>query len=408
MLQRAGFDSNYLAQSTYAAELQRGAPRSRFPAELEAEYLRTQLAHDRLLIRTASIAALLLLILYGIEQLIAHSWKHGVPPQYALVLSGSCALTWIAWSSAFTRRYLHWAQIIIPIRNLILTVNIVAAAAAGRLELLMLLSGMVMSPFFFLGLRPRTAALTGALTIASFAAAALFYGLTSPFVARSTAFLLAGAVTCTVAALQLERRSRRGFLEGNLLAQLAHQDSLTGANNRRVFDEHLGRLWLQAQQDRKAMAIFLIDIDHFKAYNDRYGHLAGDQALRRVAQSLQGFVRRPLDVLARYGGEEFGAILYDIDAAQAQEVAGSICRGVRELKIEHLDSRTCAAMTISVGVALIEPTRERSARGALQLADQALYGAKKNGRNRVEIMSEAEHALLTTGIFSINPAALCR
>jgi diguanylate cyclase (GGDEF)-like protein len=213
---------------------------------------------------------------------------------------------------------------------------------------------------------------------------------------------------CAIAACQLERRSRRGFLEGNLLAQLAHQDSLTGASNRRVFDEHLGRLWLEAQRDHKTMAILLIDIDHFKAYNDRYGHLAGDQALRRVAQSLQSFVRHPLDVLARYGGEEFSAILYDTDTAQAEDVAGSICRAIRELKIEHLDSRTCAAMTISVGVALIEPTRERSARGALQLADQALYGAKKMGRNRVQIMSEAEHALLTTGIFSINPAALSR
>jgi len=156
------------------------------------------------------------------------------------------------------------------------------------------------------------------------------------------------------------------------------------------------------------MAILLIDIDHFKAYNDRYGHLAGDQALRRVAQSLQSFVNRPLDVLARYGGEEFGAILYDIDAGQAENVADRICAAVRELQIEHLDSRTCACMTISVGVALIEPTQERSARGALQLADQALYGAKKKGRNRVEFMSEAEHALLTTGIFNVNPAALCR
>jgi diguanylate cyclase (GGDEF)-like protein len=408
MLQKAGFDTTYLPHSAYAAELQRTDSNLRFSAELEAEYLRTQLAHDRLLIRTASVAALLLLLLYGVEQLLSHYWNHMVPGQYGLVLAGSCALAWIAWSPGFTRLYLRWAQIIIPIRSLILTAHIVEAAAAGRLELLLLLSGMVMSPFFFLGLRARTALLTAAVTIISFIAAALFYGMALPFVARSTAFLLTGAVTCAIAARQLERRSRRGFLEGNLLAQLAHQDSLTGTSNRRVFDEHLGRLWQQAQRDHKTMAILLIDIDHFKAYNDRYGHLAGDQALRRVAQSLQSFVRRPLDVLARYGGEEFGAILYDIEAAQAEDVAGRICRAVRELKIEHLDSRTCAALTISVGVALIVPTRERSARGALQLADQALYGAKKMGRNRVEVMTEAEHALLTTGIFSINPAALCR
>jgi diguanylate cyclase (GGDEF)-like protein len=408
MYQRASIESIRLPYSAYAAELRPGGPNPRFSAELEAEYLRTQLAHDRLLIRIASVAALLLLTLYGIEQLLAHSWGHVIPGYYGLVVAGSCVLVWTAWSPGYTRLYLAWARIIVPIRSLILTAHIVEAAAAGRIELLMLLSGMIMSPFFFLGLRLQTAALTAALTIVSFVAAALFYGLPLPFVARSTAFLLTGAVMCAIAAGQLERRSRRGFLEGNLLAQLAHQDSLTGASNRRVFDEHLGRLWSQAQRDHKTMAILLIDIDHFKAYNDRYGHLAGDQALRQVAQSLQSFARRPLDLLARYGGEEFGAILYDIDAAQAQEIAERICRAVRELKIEHLDSRTYSAMTISVGVALIEPKQERSARGALQLADQALYGAKKKGRNRVELMSEAEHALLTTGIFSINPAALCR
>jgi diguanylate cyclase (GGDEF)-like protein len=408
MLQKAGFDLTHLPHSAYAAELRATGPRTRFSAELETEYLRTQLAHDRQLIRIASVAALLLLSLYGIEQALTHTWSHVVPSHYGLVVAGSCALVWIAWSPGFTRLYLPWAQVIVPIRSVIVTAHIVQAAAAGRLELLMLLSGMIMSPFFFLGLRLHAAALTGALTIASFVAAALFFGLPLAFVARSAAFLLTGAVMCAIAARQLDRRSRRGFLDSNLLAQLAHQDSLTGASNRRVFDEHLSRLWLQAQREHKTMAILLIDIDHFKAYNDRYGHLAGDQALRQVAQSLQSFARRPLDVLARYGGEEFGAILYDIDTAQAHDAAERICRAVRELKIEHLDSRTCTAMTISVGVALIEPKQERSARGALQLADQALYGAKKKGRNRVELMSEAEHALLTTGIFSVNPAALCR
>jgi diguanylate cyclase (GGDEF)-like protein len=408
MLHRAGFDSAHLPHSAYAAQLRPDGPNPRFSAQLEAAYLRHQLAHDRLLIRMASVAALLLLTLYGIEQVLSHSWSHLAPGSYALVVAGSCALVWIAWSRGFTRLYSACAQIIIPIRSLILTAHIVEAAVAGRIELLMLLSGMIMSPFFFLGLRLQTAALTAASTIASFVAAALFYGLPLPFVARSTAFLLTGAVMCAIAARQLERSSRRGFLEGTLLAQLAQQDSLTGVSNRRVFDEQLGRLWSQAQRDHKTMAILLIDIDHFKAYNDRYGHLAGDQALRQVAQSLQNFSRRPLDVLARYGGEEFGAILYDIDAVQAQEIAERICQAVRELKIEHLDSRTNAAMTISVGVALIEPKQERSARGALQLADQALYGAKMKGRNCVEFMSAAEHALLTTGIFSINPAALCR
>ena len=408
MLQTARANSAVSPHPASAAELRPAAQTPDFSPELEAQYQRNRLAHDRLLIRIAALCALLLLALYGFEQILTHTWSHEFPAHYGLVVAGSCALAWIAWSDGFARLYLPWAQIIVPMRSLILTAHIVEAAAGGRFELLILLFGMIISPFFFLGLKLRAAALTGAVTIVSFIAAGLLYGLPAAFVARSTAFMLTGAVMCAIAARQLDLRARRGFLDSNLLARLAQQDSLTGASNRRVFDEHLGRLWLQAQRDHKTMAILLIDIDHFKAYNDRYGHLAGDQALRLVAQSLQSFARRPLDLLARYGGEEFGALLYDVDAAQAQEIAERICRAVRELKIEHLDSRTFTALTISVGIALIEPTRERSARGALQLADQALYGAKKNGRNRVELMSGAEHALLTTGIFSVNPAALCR
>ncbi len=350
----------------------------------------------------------MLMTLYGIEQTLAHSWSHGVPIHYALVVAGSCALVWIAWSAAFTRLYLPWAQIIVPIRNMILTVHIVEAAAAGRIELLILLSGMIMSPFFFLGLRLHAAALTGAVTIAAFVAAALFYGLPLPFVARSAAFLLTGAVMCAIAARQLERRARLGFLEGNLLAQLAHQDSLTGASNRRVFDEHLERLWAQAQRDHKTMAIFLIDIDHFKAYNDRYGHLAGGQALRQVV-AKPAKLRAPSARCSgplRWRGIRRHSLRHRCCAGAGSGGAYLPCRArienrapglANECRHDH-QCRSCPNRAHS-GTQRPRP---------LQLADQALYGAKTKGRNRVELMSEAEHALLTTGIFSINPAALCR
>jgi diguanylate cyclase (GGDEF)-like protein len=174
---------------------------------------------------------------------------------------------------------------------------------------------------------------------------------------------------------------------------------LTGLKNRRVFDEQLSRLWQQAVEDRRSIAMLLIDVDHFKPFNDRYGHQAGDQALQRVAQTLQAFVSRPLDVLARYGGEEFAVILYDIDAREAEELAERMRRAVSELAIEHHGSRVRATLTISVGVALIEPSRDRQARGALQLADQALYEAKIRGRNRVALMDQTAHRLLETGVF---------
>src|SRR5262249_43702352 len=124
------------------------------------------------------------------------------------------------------------------------------------------------------------------------------------------------------------------------------------------------------------------------------------QALRRVAQTIQRFVRRPLDLLARYGGEEFAAILYDVEASHARETAERMCKAVAELAIEHRDSRTAAGVTISAGVAVVEPTVERPRRGAVQLADQALYEAKVKGRNRVEVMDSAQYRMLVTGVFA--------
>jgi diguanylate cyclase (GGDEF)-like protein len=153
------------------------------------------------------------------------------------------------------------------------------------------------------------------------------------------------------------------------------------------------------------MAVLLIDVDHFKAYNDRYGHQAGDQALRRIAQSLQGVVTRPLDVLARYGGEEFVAVLYDVDQHQATDIAAKMRRSVQDLGIEHRGSRTYSAVTTSIGIAVVAPTSNRNPRGALQLADQALYAAKVGGRNRVELMNEADYRMLVTGVFAKNSRA---
>jgi diguanylate cyclase (GGDEF)-like protein len=187
---------------------------------------------------------------------------------------------------------------------------------------------------------------------------------------------------------------------------MAQLDALTGAKNRRIFDEHLARVWQQAARDRRSLAILLLDVDHFKTYNDHYGHQAGDHALRQVARTAQAFIRRPLDIFARYGGEEFAAVLYDVDGSSAEGIADQMRRAVEALAIEHVASRTAVVITISVGVAVVEPTRERNSGGALQLADQALYEAKVKGRNRVKLMDETQYRQLVTGAFAKHVAAL--
>ncbi len=387
--------------SPYAAELERGASALRFgsPA-LEAEYVRGDLLQARTLIRVTCALAVLLPLLRGVELTVAAAWHSVLLIDFALVMAGSIALAAISWSSSFERSFIYWARIIVPVRNAIVAVHLADAAAHGQADMLMVLPLLLFGPYFLLRLPFRTAVFSSVLVAMSYVASAILFQLQPVVALRTSVFLLLGTAACAVAAQLLERSSRTAFLEGRIVAELAQHDALTGAKNRRVFDEYLGRLWPQAVKDRRTIAILLIDVDHFKAYNDRYGHQAGDQALCRVAQTVQTYVRRPLDVLARYGGEEFAAILYDVDGRQAADVAEQIRRAAGELAIEHDGLRTDVRVTISVGVGVMRPTASRNPRGALQLADQALYRAKALGRNRVELMEEADYGMLVTGAFS--------
>jgi diguanylate cyclase (GGDEF)-like protein len=390
-----------IPDSPYGAELQRGSASLCFNSQtLEAEYLCADLINNRTLIRIACTLAALLTLFRGVEQAVESPGNGVFPIDFGLVILGSLVLASIAWSPVFERRFLQWARIIVPIRNSIAAAYAAEVAAHGHIEMLMALPFLMIGPFFFLRLRLRAALVSGVLTLASFAVAAVFFELSLTVALRPCAFLLMGLIACTIAARHLERGSRTSFLESRVMAELAQHDALTGTKNRRVFDENLSRLWQQAMENGRAIAILLIDVDHFKAYNDRYGHQAGDHALRLVAQTLQTFVYSPLDILARYGGEEFAIILYDVDRAQAMEFAARIHRAVGELAIEHRGSRTAEGVTISVGVAAIRPANKRNPRGALQLADQALYEAKARGRNRVELMNDTEYGMLVTGVFS--------
>ncbi len=397
-----------LPDSPYAAELRRADPRRRFSPQLEAEYLRGDLICNRALIRTICSFAVALSIGHTVEQIVVGRATALVLAQLALIVASSVALAWLAWTSAFERRYQPWANALVPMRSAVTAAHIAYVAAQGEVVALMTIPVMLISAFFFLGLRFRVALFSAALTLVCFVGATALYGVALPTTLRACVYLISTLVGGAIAAIQLERRSRTSFLESHLVAELAQRDALTGTKNRRVFNEHLTRVWQQAAADRRSLSILIIDVDHFKAYNDRYGHLAGDQALRRVARAVQTFAQRPLDVLARYGGEEFAAILYDVPGEEAKAIAERMRGAVMDLAIEHRGSRTAEVVTISIGVAAIEATDSRECQGALQLADQALYEAKVRGRNTVELMDDAEYRFLVTGVFPSNVAQLRR
>ncbi|HEV8157624.1 MAG TPA: diguanylate cyclase, partial [Pyrinomonadaceae bacterium] len=183
--------------------------------------------------------------------------------------------------------------------------------------------------------------------------------------------------------------SNRSLAEANrALQQLSVVDSLTGIANRRRFDEVLETEWRRAARSGAFLSVILIDVDFFKAYNDFYGHQAGDACLRRVAQAMNDTIIRAGDLLARYGGEEFAVILQSNTAEGAIKVGEILRERVEALQIPHAKSIVSNVVTVSLGAATVVPTSYSSPAALIEEADKALYRAKEKGRNRVEILHD--------------------
>ncbi len=170
---------------------------------------------------------------------------------------------------------------------------------------------------------------------------------------------------------------------GDLLETLSMRDGLTGIANRRRFNDSLNRAWRQAMRGATPLSLLMADIDCFKAYNDTYGHMAGDECLKAVAATLAGVLKRPGDLVARFGGEEFVVILEETDLAGAMHLAESMRLAVSDLGISHSGSCAANVVTITLGAACCVPRAGANADSLLCLADRKLYEAKMAGRNRV-------------------------
>lgn len=169
------------------------------------------------------------------------------------------------------------------------------------------------------------------------------------------------------------------------LQNLATLDSLTELANRRSLDKKLQHEWKCNQRNGSPLAFVLADVDHFKRYNDQYGHQKGDECLRQVANAIAATVYRPADMTARYGGEEFAIIMPNTDLVGATAVAERICTAVRELAIPHAASKTSPHVSLSLGVAVLKPNASNTPKALIEAADGALYRAKHTGRNRVVV-----------------------
>jgi len=164
-------------------------------------------------------------------------------------------------------------------------------------------------------------------------------------------------------------------------------DPLTGLHNRRYFDDRLTKEYSRHSRSGAELSVLIMDVDHFKAFNDTYGHVRGDDCLRQVANVIKDAMARPSDVAVRYGGEEFVCLLPETDSAGALTVAEHIRHNVMRLSIPHSASSASQIVTISIGVATIRCDKDGSATDIIAKADDQLYAAKSNGRNRIEVMN---------------------
>ncbi|MET0741961.1 MAG: diguanylate cyclase [Microvirga sp.] len=179
------------------------------------------------------------------------------------------------------------------------------------------------------------------------------------------------------------RRSQQELMETNSeLKRLTQVDGLTGLSNRRYLNDSLDSEWKHLARLRAQFSLLMIDVDHFKLYNDTYGHLAGDDVLQKVAGILKGVCRRSTDIAARYGGEEFAVVLPSTPGADAHALGLAATAAVEALHLPHARSPTSEWVTISVGVATRIPTRGEPPSTLVKIADEALYEAKRGGRNR--------------------------
>lgn len=388
--------------SSLTAQLQRGFPWMRFEPALESVYRTGQFADNLRLLRiNILLLAAIIFLLIQIDRVVMPVLSAKLPD--ILRLGVMVPVLMIAFALTFLRNASTWYP---RIMTVLMTLALMAIAwiglwawGNGENRVFVRLAVAIVAVYFVLGVPVRSAIAANGLALVFYAVAAtVAWSMPGAVLTQFMAMLVMTSVICAAGAYNLEHARRTAWLEGRLLAETAMQDGLTGIHNRRRLDEHLQRVWQQCVREHKPIALLFADIDHFKAYNDRYGHQAGDEALKAVAAVLARHARRPLDIAARFGGEEFAVVLYDTTREHAVRIGGEILEEVRGLGITHDASSAASVLTISLGIACVVPVARRSSAGLLQLADQALYAAKDGGRNQVRTL-EAEYEHMKTGYF---------
>jgi diguanylate cyclase (GGDEF)-like protein len=358
----------------------------RFPDEdLERQFLLSYRAAARPWIRMSLLVALSTVLgfsvidhwlLVGPRLARPDIWRFGL--QLPLVLIMLVLTT--------PRLYVRWYQPAIQLGAPLFGIGtVLMAVEATPAQLPLVAARLLLAAFYFyfmLGLSFNAALRSNGVLMLAYALAALGGAIAATVATYSLFVLLCANFIGGAGCYALEYANRVAFLERRRLAEVATHDGLTGLLNRAALEQQARSLWQHAQLAQLPVSVLLIDIDHFKHYNDHYGHQEGDRCLREVAAAVRSAARRrPLDVVARYGGEEIIALLIGSGRAEAVLAAEDVRCAVAQLGIAHSASSTRAHVTVSVGVTTVEAGGDYSHDRAVRLADVALYATKAGGRD---------------------------
>ena len=389
------------------AKTEREVERLRFAPEAEAEFQTyfIQRSLPRARWATAIYLALVAVVTaINMRGSMAPLSEAVLQPIYLLRLGVACpALVLILAATVIPelQRHYQWiAATAVIVTGMSVMVISGLAAAGGQPQFQMGDVLVVVYATLFLGLLFRAVMVVAFALMVAFVGIGLYLGVSADHLIFASCVVFATTLMSVLSALRMERLLRANFIENRLLNDIAERDGLTGLYNRRMFDNLTNRLWLQAQRDQQPLQVILVDIDHFKAYNDLYGHQAGDNCIRRVASIIARATKRPFDFCARYGGEEFALVLYAPSGTDPTALPERIRRDTMALDIPHAHAEAAGVLTVSIGSATAQPDTKRSLAGLIQTADEALYRAKQLGRNRVLHVDSAESDT-PTGAFKV-------
>ena len=369
----------------------------KFPPAVEAAYQRDKAPERR---RTLENGGLWLLVLFNL--MLVTDWMM-VPDQFALAVGmrlfffTPINIIGLLLTDRFTPRSREWTVVAMSVLAAAITVvlclqstdRLAPSYLIGLVMVLLFNGSVIRTPFW-------KAMLIDALILMMFCGSLLLLPQVQWHIMLSLLLVLVSTAVFTLySSYWLEHEDRTNWLmqgqehqvvqalgkANRKLDRLSRFDALTDLANRRHFDEFLQQLWQRAKRGGQAIALLMMDVDHFKAYNDHYGHPKGDDCLQQIAAILKRHLRRPGDLVARFGGEEFVAVLHDTAMPQAVAAAERVRTGVEHLGLPHAASPTAKQVTISIGVATLRP--EGAPSDLIAASDAALYAAKSGGRNRV-------------------------